>query len=173
MSLEVGQEPDAFFPLVDVLTSPDVSPAKDKLSTEEIQEGSEPMSFDVLVSGSSEVFEEKISKARAYAQWLGTDNASSFTGHIFISGKYYVINDHDVHLPSTLFQRAPTHRQSSRTFLRCNLVSDRHFSISNRILFFSRIVLILQSILIKSVRVKLRMIRRTRSELFLWCTDYN
>ena len=109
-------------------------------ANEEIQEGGEPISFDALVSGSSDVFEERISKARAYAQRLGTDNASSSKGHIFINGKYYVIND--VRTPTTLFQRAPTHRQSSRTFwTRCNLVSDRHFSISKRrLLLFSRIV---------------------------------
>jgi hypothetical protein len=72
-------------------------------ASEEIQEGSEPMSFDVLVSSSSEVFEDRISKARAYAQRLGTDNASSPKGHIFINGKYYVIDD--VRLHTTLFQR--------------------------------------------------------------------
>jgi UDP-glucose:glycoprotein glucosyltransferase len=83
-------------------------------ASEEIQEGGEPMSFDALTSGSSEVFEERISKARAYARRLGIDNASSPKGHLFINGKYYVIDD--VCSAVTSFQRAPTHRLSSRTF---------------------------------------------------------
>jgi hypothetical protein len=70
-------------------------------SSEEIQEGGEPISFDALVSGSSEVFEERISKARAYARRLGTDNASSHKGHLFINGKYYVIDD--VRSAATIF----------------------------------------------------------------------
>ena len=109
-------------------------------ASEEIHDGSELLSFDALVSGSSEVYEARISKARAYARRLGTDYASSPKGHIFINGKYYVIND--VRLPTTLFQRAPTHRQSSRTFwTRYSLASDRHFSIPKRsLLFLSRIV---------------------------------
>ena len=51
------------------------------------------MSFDALVSGSSEVFEERIGKARTYAQRLGTDNASLPRGHLFINGKYCAIDD--------------------------------------------------------------------------------
>jgi UDP-glucose:glycoprotein glucosyltransferase len=61
-------------------------------ASEEIKEG-EAISFDSLVGGASEVFEAKISKARGYARRLGTDAASSPNGHIFINGKYYVLND--------------------------------------------------------------------------------
>jgi hypothetical protein len=62
------------------------------VSSEEIQEGSKAISFDTLTSGSSEVFEERISKARAYSRRLGTDNASSPNGHLFINGKYCAID---------------------------------------------------------------------------------
>ena len=85
------------------------------VANEEIQEGGEPISFDALVSGSSDVFEERISKARAYAQRLGTDNASSAKGHIFINGKYYVIND--VRLPTTFVQASPNSSPVEQSFL--------------------------------------------------------
>ena len=60
-------------------------------ASKEIQDGSEPMSSDALVSGSSEVF-KRVSARRAHTltDW---DNASSPKGHIFINGKYYVIDD--------------------------------------------------------------------------------
>jgi UDP-glucose:glycoprotein glucosyltransferase len=83
------------------------------VSSEEIQEGGEPMSFDALGNGSSEVFEERINKARAYARRPGTDSASSLNGRLFINGKYYVIDD--VRSPNSLFQRALTHFHSCRT----------------------------------------------------------
>ena len=66
------------------------------------------MLFDALVGGSSEVFKERISKIRVYVQRLGTDNMSSPKGHLFINGKYYVIDDVRLHI--ILFQRAPAHR---------------------------------------------------------------
>jgi len=53
----------------------------------------EAMSFEALVGGTSEDFEARISKARAYAQRLGTDAASSPNGHTFINGKYYALDD--------------------------------------------------------------------------------
>ena len=61
-------------------------------ANEDIKEG-EAMSFDSLVGGTSEVFEAKISKARAYARRLGTDFASSPDGHTFINGKHYALDD--------------------------------------------------------------------------------
>jgi UDP-glucose:glycoprotein glucosyltransferase len=72
------------------------------VSSEGIHEGGEPISFDTLTGRSSEVFEETISKARAYARRLGTDNASSPKGHRFINGRYYVIDD--VRSTATLIQ---------------------------------------------------------------------
>ena len=84
-------------------------------ASEEIHEGSEPMSFDTVVSGSSEVFEERISKARAYARRLGTDNASSPKGHIFINGKYYEIND--VRLSHYLVPTSPNSLPVEQNFL--------------------------------------------------------
>ncbi|KAI9428853.1 UDP-glucose:glycoprotein glucosyltransferase-domain-containing protein [Lactarius indigo] len=61
--------------------------------SEEIKGGREALSFDVLAGGTSEFFEARINKARAYAQWLGTDAASSPNGHTFINGKYYALDD--------------------------------------------------------------------------------
>ena len=61
-------------------------------ASEEIKEG-DAMSFDSLAGDASEVFEAKISKARAYAQRLGTDATSSPNGHTFINGKHYVLDD--------------------------------------------------------------------------------
>ena len=61
-------------------------------ASEEITKG-EAMSFDALTGGTSEVFEARIRKARAYAQRLGTDIASSPNGHTFINGKYYALDD--------------------------------------------------------------------------------
>jgi hypothetical protein len=83
------------------------------VSSEEIHEGGEPISFHTLTSETSEVFEERISKARAYARRLGTDNASSPRGHLFINGKYYVIDD--VCSPNSWFQHPPTHPHPCRT----------------------------------------------------------
>ncbi|KAH9029954.1 hypothetical protein EDB85DRAFT_1489265 [Lactarius pseudohatsudake] len=68
--------------------------------------GGEGLSFDILAGGTSEVFEARINKARAYTQRLGTDAASSPNGHTFIKGTYYVLDDNFC----------------------CNPVSDRHFS---------------------------------------------
>ncbi|KAH8978341.1 UDP-glucose:glycoprotein glucosyltransferase-domain-containing protein [Lactarius akahatsu] len=61
--------------------------------SEEIHGGGEVLSFDVLAGSTSEVFEARIDKARAYAQRLGTDAASSPNGHTFINGKYYALDD--------------------------------------------------------------------------------
>ncbi|KAH9162492.1 UDP-glucose:glycoprotein glucosyltransferase-domain-containing protein [Lactarius sanguifluus] len=61
--------------------------------SEEIKGGGEALSFDVLAGGTSEIFEARINKARAYAQRLGTDAASSPNGHTFINGKYYALDD--------------------------------------------------------------------------------
>ncbi|KAH9024388.1 UDP-glucose:glycoprotein glucosyltransferase-domain-containing protein [Lactarius pseudohatsudake] len=59
--------------------------------------GEEALSFDVLAGGISEVFEARINKARAYAQRLGTDAASSPNGHTFINGKYHALDDNFLH----------------------------------------------------------------------------
>ncbi|KAF8268079.1 UDP-glucose:Glycoprotein glucosyltransferase-domain-containing protein [Lactarius quietus] len=62
--------------------------------SDEIKVGEgEPMSFDAVIGGTSEVFEVRINKARAYAHRLGTDTASSPNGHIFINGKYFALED--------------------------------------------------------------------------------
>lgn len=51
------------------------------------------MTVDTRASTSFEDFEARISKARAYAQRLGTDTASSPNSYIFINGKHYAPDD--------------------------------------------------------------------------------
>jgi len=51
------------------------------------------MSFDALIGGTSEVFEGKISNARAYAHRLDTFTALSRNGHSFLNGKYFALED--------------------------------------------------------------------------------
>jgi UDP-glucose:glycoprotein glucosyltransferase len=63
------------------------------VANEEITEGGEVMTFDSVVSGTTDEVETKLSKARTYAQRLDTTVTSSPEGHIFINGKYYVADD--------------------------------------------------------------------------------
>lgn len=53
----------------------------------------EAMSFDSVVGSATDEIETMFSKARNYAQRLGTTAASSPDGHIFINGKYHGFND--------------------------------------------------------------------------------
>jgi hypothetical protein len=57
------------------------------------EEGGEVVPLDIVVGSATEELEAKFSKARAYAQRLGTTTASSPRGHIFINGKYYMADD--------------------------------------------------------------------------------
>ena len=59
----------------------------------EIMDGGEVMNFDSVITGTTDEVETKLSKARTYAQRLGTTVTSSPEGHIFINGKYHVVND--------------------------------------------------------------------------------
>jgi len=63
------------------------------VANEEIMDGGEVMTFDSVVSGITDEVETKLSKARTYAQRLGTTVTSSPEGHIFINGKYHVADD--------------------------------------------------------------------------------
>jgi UDP-glucose:glycoprotein glucosyltransferase len=63
------------------------------VANEEIMDGGEVMTFDSVVSGTTDEVETKLSKARTYAQRLGTTVTSSPEGHIFINGKYHVADD--------------------------------------------------------------------------------
>ncbi|KAF8257240.1 hypothetical protein EI94DRAFT_1342955 [Lactarius quietus] len=89
------------------------------------------MSFDALIGGTSEVFEGKISNARAYAHRLDTFTALSRNGHSLVfraRGRAF----------SCYFvQRAPTHRESRISWPRCKPVSDKLFSTSKRRSSFS------------------------------------
>ena len=63
------------------------------VANEETSEEKEAMSFDSVVGDATEELDTRFSKARIYAQRLGTTAASSSDGHIFINGKYHVAND--------------------------------------------------------------------------------
>ena len=53
----------------------------------------EAMSFESVLGSATDEFETRFSKARMYALRLGTTAVSSPDGHIFINGKYHVVND--------------------------------------------------------------------------------
>jgi UDP-glucose:glycoprotein glucosyltransferase len=63
------------------------------VANDEIMDGGEVMTFESVVSGTTDEVETKLSKARTYAQRLGTTIASSPEGHIFINGKYHIADD--------------------------------------------------------------------------------
>jgi len=60
---------------------------------EETSGEEEIMSFETVLGSAIDELETWFSKARMYAQRLGTTAASSPDGHIFINGKYHVAND--------------------------------------------------------------------------------
>jgi hypothetical protein len=53
----------------------------------------EAMTFESVLGSATGELETWLSKARMYAQRLGTTHASSPDGHIFINGNYHVAND--------------------------------------------------------------------------------
>jgi UDP-glucose:glycoprotein glucosyltransferase len=63
------------------------------LANEETSGEEEAMSFESVLGSPTDELETRFSKARMYAQRLGTTAASSPDGHIFINGKYHVAND--------------------------------------------------------------------------------
>lgn len=63
------------------------------VTNEESSGEEEAMSFESIFGNATDEVETKLSKARLYAQRLGTTAASSPEGHIFINGKYHVAND--------------------------------------------------------------------------------
>ena len=63
------------------------------LASEETSGEEEVASFESVLGSATDELETKFSKARMYAQRLGTTAASSPDGHIFINGKYHVAND--------------------------------------------------------------------------------
>ena len=63
------------------------------VASEETSGEEEAMSFERVLGSATEELETRFSKARTYAQRLGTTAASSPDGHIFINGKYHVAND--------------------------------------------------------------------------------
>jgi hypothetical protein len=65
----------------------------DALLENEAKEEGEVVRFDSVVGSATEELEAKFSKARAYARRLGTTIASSPSGHTFINGKYYSLNN--------------------------------------------------------------------------------
>lgn len=63
------------------------------VANEETSGEEEAMSFESVLDSATDELEMRFSKARMYAQRLGTTAASSPDGHIFINGKYHVAND--------------------------------------------------------------------------------
>ena len=63
------------------------------LANEETSGEEEATSFESVLGSATDELETRFSKARMYAQRLGTTAASSPDGHIFINGKYHVAND--------------------------------------------------------------------------------
>jgi UDP-glucose:glycoprotein glucosyltransferase len=63
------------------------------VANEETSGEEEVVSFESVLGSATDELETRFSKARMYAQRLGTTAASSPDGHIFINGKYHVAND--------------------------------------------------------------------------------
>jgi UDP-glucose:glycoprotein glucosyltransferase len=63
------------------------------MMNEEISGEEEAMSFESVLGSTTDELEMRFSKAQIYTQRLGTTAASSPDGHIFINGKYHVVND--------------------------------------------------------------------------------
>jgi UDP-glucose:glycoprotein glucosyltransferase len=63
------------------------------VANEETSGEEKAMSFETVLGSATDELETWFSKARMYAQRLGTTAASSPDGHIFINGKYHVVND--------------------------------------------------------------------------------
>jgi UDP-glucose:glycoprotein glucosyltransferase len=63
------------------------------VANEETSGEEEAMSFESVLDSVTDERETRFSKARMYAQRLGTTAASAPDGHIFINGKYHVAND--------------------------------------------------------------------------------
>jgi UDP-glucose:glycoprotein glucosyltransferase len=63
------------------------------VTNEETSGEEEVMSFESVLGSATDELQTKFSKARLYAQRLGTTAASAPDGHIFINGKYHVAND--------------------------------------------------------------------------------
>ena len=131
-------------------------------ASEEIQEGSKPchsIRWSAVLRKSS----KRGSARRAYAQRLGTDNASSPRGHIFISGKYYVIN--------VTHYLVPTSRNSSP--VERNLLESLQASVGQALQYFQEKVSLLlpdcRHLTMYSIRVKLRMKRWNRHVILLGC----
>lgn len=58
-----------------------------------ITDGGEAMSFENVLGSAADVIETKLLKARTYAERLSTTTTSSPEGHVFINGKYHVLDD--------------------------------------------------------------------------------
>lgn len=58
-----------------------------------IVDGGEPIPFESILGSATDDVEIKLLKARTYAERLGTTTSSSPEGHVFINGKYHVLDD--------------------------------------------------------------------------------
>ena len=58
-----------------------------------IVDGGEAIPFESVLGSATDDVEMKLLKARTYAERLGTTTSSSPEGHVFINGKYHVLDD--------------------------------------------------------------------------------
>ena len=58
-----------------------------------IVDGGEAIPFESVLGSATDDVEMKLLKARTYAERLGTTTSSSPEGHVFINGKYLVLDD--------------------------------------------------------------------------------
>lgn len=58
-----------------------------------IVDGGERIPFENILGSATDDVEMKLLKARTYAERLGTTTSSSPEGHVFINGKYHVLDD--------------------------------------------------------------------------------
>lgn len=104
------------------------------VASEEMIDGGDAMPFESVVSSTTDGVETTLSKAREYAQRLGTTSSSSPEGHIFINGKYYVIDDVCCHALVLICDTEPCGVRIS--CINYNQPLDRPSSISKRMFVY-------------------------------------
>lgn len=63
------------------------------VANEGIMDGGGAIPFENVLGSATDDVETKLLKARTYVERLGTTTASSPEGHVFINGKYHVLDD--------------------------------------------------------------------------------
>jgi UDP-glucose:glycoprotein glucosyltransferase len=63
------------------------------VANEGIMDGGEAMPYEDVLESAADDIERKLLKARTYAERLSTTTTSSPEGHVFINGKYHILDD--------------------------------------------------------------------------------